>query len=462
MKLILKINGKEISAHFGEKLSDVLIRNGLYHEQPCGGRGVCGKCKVLVNGREELACRYILEENVTVEVMHGGKILSENGVSAESDGVGTDLVLDIGTTTLAMALVDKKAEKVLKVINANNKQRQFGSDVISRIEYCRKNGVSELSQIIREQTNEMIHELGAYGIETLHVAGNTTMLHILAGADPSSMGVSPYAPSFLDEKFEIANKFGIIGVGKIHLLPSISAFVGADLVAGVNLIGPPTEKYRLLIDLGTNAEIILFSKDKIIATAAAAGPCFEGANISCGMSAVNGAIYAYDGKTIKTVGGLPPKGICGTGLVDVISECLRKGVIDESGYMENKEFEIAEGVYLTQADVRQYQLAKSAVYSAAVTLIRQNGIEFSDIEALYISGGFSEKMNIDNAVYTGLIPCELKNACVSLGNSSLLGAIKSVFEGSELSEITDKAEYVELSGEAVFSEMFIDSMGFKV
>ncbi len=459
--MIININGVKTAVSCGEKLSDVLIRNGFSHPSPCGGRGLCGKCKVTVNGKEELACKYIIKEYISVETTPEGNILSKSGTFEESGGTGTDIVFDIGTTTLAMALVDKKAKKVLKVITATNKQRQFGADVISRIEYCRKNGTSELTSLIRKQTSEMISELNTAGLETLHVAGNTTMLHLFAGADPTPMGFAPYTPHFLEEKNEYAEAYGIKGIQNIRLLPSISAFVGADLVAGINFVGSPDNKYRLLIDLGTNAEIILFSKDNIFSTSAAAGPCFEGASISCGMSAENSAICAYDGKSIKTVGGYPPKGICGTGLVDIIAELLKKGIIDNSGYMKDGEFELAEGIILTQGDIRQYQLAKSAVFSAILTLMIRNGVEPSDIESLYISGGFSSEMNIDNAVFTGLIPSELRNVCVSVGNSCLMGTIKAVFEESTLSEITDKASYIDLSSDAIFTELFIDNMTFE-
>ncbi len=461
MSIKVNVKGRVITAKNGEILSDVLFRAGFSHPRPCGGRGICGKCAVLVDGNEELACRYTVTHDITVEMTREGDILSEIGAQTEEEGEGSDLVLDIGTTTLAMALVDKNKKRIIKVITSNNPQRQFGADVISRIDFCRKKSVSELARIIRKEVISMIKRIGAVGIDTLHVAGNTTMLHIFAGADPSSMGEAPYTPKFLCEMTVKSEIYGIAGVKNIRILPSISAFVGADLVAGINFVGRPKEKHRLLIDLGTNAEIILFSKDRVIATAAAAGPCFEGANISCGMSATNGAVYAYDGEKIKTVGNALPKGICGTGLVDIIAVLLKNGIVDESGYMEDEEFFVCDGVSLTQGDVRQYQLAKSAIYSATVALLKQNLLDFSDIEALYISGGFAAKINIDNAVYTGLLPTELKKACVSVGNSSLLGTVKSVFEESELSSITENASYVDLSSDALFSELFIENMTFE-
>ena len=240
-------------------------------------------------------------------------------------------------------------------------------------------------------------------------------------------------------------------------------FVGADITAGLNFIGAPENGlYRMLIDLGTNAETVLFSREKAVCTAAAAGPCFEGAEITCGMSASPGAIYAYSSDGYSTVGDKPAAGICGTGLVDIIAELLRNGTVDKTGYIACESYEIAPSVTLTQSDVRKYQLAKSAVCSAVQALIKREQISYDDIENVYISGGFSAKINIENAVITGLLPAELKNKCVSIGNSSLLGTVKYVFEKNDLAALADKMEYADLAADEFFSERFIKNMMFKI
>ncbi len=460
MEISISIRDQRIPAHTGELLSDVLFRHGYAHARPCGGKGVCGKCRVLVNGRPELACRYRLQSDVTVELCEEGEILSESGADM-ADGQGTELVLDIGTTTLAMALIDPEVGRIIRVLTANNPQRRFGADVISRMEHARAHGVSELTEMIRAEISRMIGELGG-SREVLHVAGNTTMLHILAGVDPSPMGTAPYTPVFLEERWVSGASMGLPAVGTVRLLPSIAAFVGADLVAGLCHVGLPSAGYRLLVDLGTNAEVILFSRDRILATAAAAGPCFEGANISCGMSAVPGAVYAYDEAGVRTIGDAAPRGLCGTGLVDVIAQLLRRGILDESGYLEDESFALCPGVVLTQKDIRQYQLAKSAVLSAILTLMQNNSVAFSNIDALYISGGFSTKINVDNAVLTGLLPRELRDVTVSVGNSSLLGTVKAACNSHALDGLVEKAQYVDLSADPVFSELFIEQMGFSV
>lgn len=453
----IKINGEVFLAGNGEKLSDILIKNNLRQEHPCGGRGTCGKCTVLIDGQKELSCQYRVTKDIDVILPQKNEILSVSGADVTYKKTESMcFVLDIGTTTLAMALLSLDEKKIVKVITRTNPQRIFGADIMSRIEYCIKNGVHEIQKILLDEVNEMINNFGFSQADRMYISGNTTMLHIFAGVNPSSIGTAPYSPVFLESKIL---KTDIIK--EAVLLPSISSFIGADLVAGLNLTEMPSEgKYNLLMDLGTNAEIMLFSDEKILCTSAAAGPCFEGVNISCGMSATDGAIFSYRKGKIETIGSTAAKGICGTGLVDIIAVLLSDGVIDKTGFMECEEFEITENVFLTQRDVREFQLAKSAVYSAVISLIRNAGISFNDIEKMYISGGFSANLNISNAVITGLIPEELKNKCESINNSSLLGTVKFVFEENNLSLFTEKAEYIDLSGDKYFSDLFVENMMF--
>ncbi len=456
----IKIDGEIFFAETGEKLSDILIKNNIKKAHPCGGKGTCKKCTVIVDGKNELSCQYRITSNIEVKLPKESDIYSFSGADETGEITGNMcFVLDIGTTTLAMALLSLDEKKIVKVITRTNPQRTFGADVMTRIDYCRKNGVSELQNILINEINKMIDVFNVSEALKMYVSGNTTMLHLFSGVDCSSMGVAPYTPVFLDSRTVNFDK--IKCVREIVTLPSISSFVGADLVAGLNFTEMPSKgKYNLLVDLGTNAEIILYSENKILCTSAAAGPCFEGANISCGMSAVDGAISAYRKGKIETIGNVSPKGICGTGLVDIIALLLSDGTIDKTGFMECEECEISENVFVNQSDIRQYQLAKSAVYSAILSLIRNENISFDDIEKMYISGGFSDKLNIQNAVKTGLIPDELKDKCESINNSSLLGTVRYAFEENDLSSITEKAEYIDLSSDKYFSDLFIENMMF--
>ena len=469
MPQIKVINGDEIQiiAVSGKKtLSDALIEAGLYVEHPCGGAGKCGKCTVLVNGKKELSCRFTVTDDITVVLPKKEEIVSVSGVK-QSGEIGTELCLclDIGTTTLALALVSTDKKETVKVVTATNPQRVYGADVISRIDYCRKNGTENLTKTLTEGVAQLVDVmLCDYGLENIgkmYVSGNTTMLHTFFGVDCSSLGVSPYTPVFLDTKKCKGKELGIDKIDEIEALPGISAFVGADIVAGLNYVTPTEGKYDLLVDLGTNAEIALFGDGKIVCTTAAAGPCFEGANISCGMSAVEGAVCEVraDG-TYKTIGNTEPKGLCATGLIDLVSCLVKTEDIDESGFMEDEEYALTDKVILTQKDVRELQLAKSAVRSAIECLLDHVGIDAQSIGKMYVAGGFSSGLNVQNAVDIGLFPKELKDKFTAVNNSSLQGTVKEAIEKKDLTEITEKAYYLDISGSALFSELFFENMVF--
>lgn len=461
----VKVAKRVTEAERGTLLSDI-----LRIEKPCGGQGRCGKCKVLVDGVEQLACRYRVMSDIEVELYESGEIVSESGL-VESGELGARhcLCLDIGTTTLALALVSLDKGEIVRVVTRTNPQRIFGSDVITRIEYCQKNSVDELHGLLIDEINRMIDEIDE-DVEDMYVAANVTMLHTFFGVDCSSIGVAPYKPSFLESKSLDGREIGINRVGHVRSLPSVASFVGADIVAGMFLLGMPEDgKYNLLVDLGTNAEVALYSSKSGVATAAAAGPCFEGANISSGMSATDGAVYAfslnYGHAEYKTVGDAPARGICGTGLIDIIAELLKNEIIDESGYMDD-DYMIADGVSLCVGDVRQYQLAKSAIFSAIASLMKREGIGFEDISKMYISGGFSAKINIANAIASGLFPRELAAKAMPINNSSLQGVVKYAIGAEHGKDIADveryakHVEYIDLSSDPYFSEMFIEGLLF--
>ena len=459
----VRLNNRIIEVHDGTILADILIKSGEKLPHLCGGKGTCRKCLVLVNGKEELSCQYEIKSDIDVVLPENDDIFSEIGAN-ESGEITKNCCycLDIGTTTLALALVSVDKKKIIKVKTATNPQRAFGGDVLNRIEYCDKNGISELQICLINKINEMIDNIGVSTANTMYVSGNTTMLHIFFGVDPSSIGVAPYTPVFVDSKEIKGAQIGLKKIENVISLPCISAFVGADLVAGINYANMPSDnKFNLLVDLGTNAEIMLYNKNKVYCTSAAAGPCFEGANITCGMSATEGAIYSFSNNgSYETINNTKPKGICGTGLIDIIAVLLQKGIIDETGYMESEEFFITETVKITQKDIRQYQLAKSAVYSGLTALLREKAISFEAIENLFISGGFSAKINIENAIRTGLLPKELKDKVIVLNNSSLLGTVKYACEKNDLSVYLKNAEYINLSTNEFFSQKFIENMEF--
>ena len=459
----LRLNNRIIEVPDGAVLSDILIKSGEKLPHHCGGKGTCKKCLVFVNGKEEFSCQYEIKSDIDVVLPESDDILSETGVKESGDiSENCCFCLDIGTTTLALALVSLDKKEIVKVKTATNPQRAFGGDVLTRIEYCNNNDVSELQTCLINKINEMIDDIGVSTANTMYVSGNTTMLHIFFGVNPSSMGVAPYTPVFIESKEINANEIGIKNIKKVISLPCISAFVGADLVAGISYAEIPEDnKFNMLVDLGTNAEIVLYNKNELYCTSAAAGPCFEGANITCGMSATDGAIYSYaNNGSYETINNTQPKGICGTGLVDIIAVLLEKGIIDETGYMDCEEYFLTNNIKITQKDIRQFQLAKSAVYSGLTAILREKEVSFKAIENLFISGGFSAKINIDNAVKTGLLPSELKDKIIVLNNSSLLGTVKYACEGNDLSFYLKNAEYIDLSTNEIFSDLYIENMEF--
>ncbi len=456
-----KEENRILYAEGGRLLSEVLIEEGIEVEHPCGGKGTCRKCIVKVDGESVLSCGYIIESDIEIELPRVGKI--ETNVLAqetESEEQGMCLCLDVGTTTLVMALISKDG-KVIKTVTRNNPQRAFAADVMTRIEYSAKNGEEKLQKVLIDEIQSMLEETGIDRIDTLYAAGNTTMLHLLYAIPCGSMGYAPYTPVFIGKKEMKAADIGIKNVEKIISLPGISAFVGADIVAGLGYIEKAERgRYNFLVDLGTNAEVVLYSDDKLYCTAAAAGPCFEGVNISKGMSATEGAICSVSPYGMKVIGDTAPVGICATGLIDAMALMLDYEAIDETGFMEEKEYEIAKGVSVTQGDVRQFQLAKSAICSAMETMVKKAGIDYEDIDKVYVSGGFASKMNFGNAIKVGLLPKECEGKLVGINNSCLQGLVKYAVQKNDLSYFTKKAEYVDLAMDEYFQELFIENMMF--
>ena len=448
-------------------LSDLLAEHGYFVPHPCGGRGTCKKCTVIFNGSPVLACRQRVFEDGEVVLPDREEIETVTG--GEETGRLTAkhcLCLDIGTTTLALALVSLDEKKIVRTVTAPNPQRAFGADVISRIDHCMKNGPREVQSVLLEGIRGLIASLRAsFGLtedETLYVAGNTTMLHLFFGVDCSSLGTAPYTPVFLDTRIATGESLDLPGIGSIVSLPGFSAFVGADIEAGMEYVGlPEAGKYRILLDLGTNAEIALYNHEKVLCTAAAAGPCFEGANISCGMSASPGAVCAVseDGE-VTVIGGGEATGICATGLVDAIAEGVRREEIDETGFLEDDPMTVSGSVALTGKDIREFQLAKSAIRAAIECLLRRVGIGYGDVDALCVAGGFSAGLKVKNAVFVGLIPEELQEKFRGVNNASLLGTVKYACEGGTL-HLPAESEYADLSADPLFSELFMEYMMFE-
>lgn len=465
MKHNVILNGKEISVDSGKLLSDVIIDEGYNFPMPCAGQGVCGKCKVIKDGVEVLACRTVVDSDMNVSFTERGSVISgDNAVKSYGEYTGglVDICIDIGTTTIALAVIDRGNNEELMRKAFDNPDRKYGIDVMSRIDYSMKNGTDELSNTLIEGLNRELQKIAHRykGISHIYVSGNTVMLHIFMRHDISSMGMYPYETKFLISQRISAKELGIRVGKEVITLPCISAFVGSDVVAGLISIGEQGDKYNLLIDMGTNAETVLFRKGKYLTASAAAGPCFEGGNISCGMSASDGAIthFVYP-DDIEHIGDNKPVGICGTALIDIIAELLRHGIIDNSGHIDGRYF-VADGVMLTQEDIRQFQLAKAAVRTATELLVKRAGISINDIAKVYIAGGFSWSINLNNLVHSGIIARELQGKCVCIGNSSLDGCVAYRNNSAFADKIISNAEVIDIAMEEEFGELFVSNIDF--
>ena len=479
----------------GYNLRKLLIESGYDVYSPCGGKGICGKCAVYIKGVGSVtSCLYNVEDNISVVLPEKReiKILSSQydntiQVSLDPGNAGRlvsyplGLAIDIGTTTIVYYILDLLSGSVVATRSEMNPQATFGADVISRIDYCINNicGLAELQKLVVDSINRQI---GIFtertGVNTssftrITIAGNTTMMHLLAGVAPKSIALAPFEPQFTEHRILSGADIGIncnSGAG-IHLLPSVSGYIGSDIVAGVASIDSNEMKRYLFIDIGTNGEMALVTNEKIWCCATAAGPAFEGANISCGTGAFEGAISnCMDGK-IVTISNVNPIGICGSGLIDIIANMLKKEIITEDGTI-NEPFVVSPAInngiesdiVITQQDIREVQLAKGAIAAGISILLEKSGYEYDDIDTLVLAGGFGNYMDIDNAIAIGLLPVEMIGKIIQIGNAAGTGALLSLKSDKFISSLNDligKTSYIELSYEDSFPEKFALNMNFK-
>jgi uncharacterized 2Fe-2S/4Fe-4S cluster protein (DUF4445 family) len=500
---LLQNSNLEFEALPGETLLALFGRAGAPIAAPCGGRGRCHKCKVrIVSGKVSgavpdsegmvLACQSVPETDLVVELFpeanayDGGAY--QNSSSGKTAPVNTvkraAVALDIGTTTVSARLVDLDTCRELDTWSGLNAQKGFGADVMSRIGAARSGKTGELFNAINRQTGEIltgfIKKFNLPKIEALVVAANTTMLHLFANEDPSGLGEVPFTPVFLEERRYAGPELSL-PADKVILVPSISSFIGGDIVSGLGAVKILEAKETVFfIDIGTNGEMALFHNGKIYCASAAAGPALEGAEISCGVGSVRGAINMVewvDGKINFTTigdetsggaqpGGVKPIGICGCGLIDAMALMLERGIIDETGAFtddDREEFVITEGISLINRDVRQYQLAKSAIVSAIRIVFKNAGVALRDVKKVYAAGGLGFYIDQKNAVKTGLFPNEFLGKIEVSGNTSLKGAVKALGDPAFMDyckKITGLSETIELNADPDFMDLFAENMMF--
>lgn len=446
---------------------------------------------------------YLLAHNFEADV-----IMCENEIIDLADGEKPLYVMayDIGTTTIVGYLLNARTGRELAVSSMLNPQSQFGADVIQRSNHALAEGVEELSSCVRKALNDLTAQaalqagITAEEIYMITVVGNTCMHHLFAGIMPGALVHSPYNPSVSESMMLPAAQYGIRihPHGKIMLLPNIAGFVGADTV-GVLLATQfdTLEDLTLVIDIGTNGEMVLGNKDHMIACSTAAGPAFEGAKIQCGMRGAEGAIdhvhFENNQLVYSTIGNAKPVGICGSGLMDIIAELLKAGIIASSGRLEKPEaltgeigkanahriekidnflsFVLADEresgtgkkIFLSQKDIREVQLAKSAMAAGILLMSDTLKIRQEDIKKIMIAGAFGNYMSPDSACAIGLLPQELRDRIEPIGNAAGEGSKIAALNKEEFhhcDQMARQTEFLELATHPDFQDCYVDELEF--
>lgn len=513
---------------------------GIAIEGPCGGIGRCRKDLVQVKIHDHLttvlACKTSIEtdtevlipshERETVKIVEGfyardtrrddsdpivrkevipgdrgscfTRVYIQNKLVSIEDGdtrmQSYGMAFDIGTTTLVAALVDLANGKVLGRSSALNPLVYYGHDVMSRIKYSisRSDGLLKMHKELLSTVNflaEVLSSKKGVNLKNVYqvvVAGNTTMQHIFLNKEIQGIGEYPYKAVVLDTCTTAAEELsmGIAKYAPVMTFPCVSAYVGGDIVSGLLAVGPEsTEPPALFLDIGTNGELVLLLNGRMVASSTAAGPCFEGMTISSGMRAGEGAVEHVslgDGLSLEVIGGGQPKGICGSGLLDLVSELVTTGLVNSRGRLQGRDsetaarykeylfekngkryFQLAVGVSVSQEDIRHVQLAKAAVRTGVDILFTTCGIKPEDIKTVIIAGSFGYHLREESLFRTGFLP-RLKNARILfVGNSSLEGAIRLLLNKDLIQkaiQIARTAQVLELSQVPEFESVFIREM----
>jgi len=386
------------------------------------------------------------------------------------------LAVDIGTTTLCAALLDKNGQ--LGHTARKNPQTSFGADVISRIEKSMSGYAGQLAGCLAAVISEIADELAAGAgipiaeIDAAVLTGNTTMLHLLTRQDCTPLSRAPFAAERLFGEYTEGSELEIPSLrgAKVYLPRCPCAFVGGDITTAILASGLCESRgSAMLVDIGTNGEIALWHEGELTCSSTAAGPAFEGAGLSCGTYATTGAIdrvWLESGKPCcSTIGGGCAVGICGSGIIDALTVMLELGVIDETGAMADTDnFELRDGICITDKDVRKIQLAKGAVRAGMETMLESLSLAKDKLEVLYIAGGFGSRMDLKNAAAIGLIPEELRGLTKVIGNAALAGAAlilgdKALAAQSE--QLIGRAKILPLDSSPAFTENFMEYMAFE-
>jgi uncharacterized 2Fe-2S/4Fe-4S cluster protein (DUF4445 family) len=482
--------GAELEAEPGQPLETLLLPLGV--EFPCGGAGSCRGCRIrLIEGslditpemREaftpaelaagwRLACCSHIEGPLTLEVAQWEipVLADDSAVPFEpADGVG--IAIDLGTTTVVVQAVDLGTGEVLCVRTALNPQAAHGADIMSRIAFAISGGAKELCSSIRDALGALICQMPRRNeVRTVMLAGNTVMHNLFCGVDVTALASVPFHPADDSEQVFDSAALGwdLPSGARVHFLPCLGGFVGSDLLAGIIATGlGEGPALSALIDLGTNGEVVLGNRSRILCASTAAGPAFEAGRIRMGMRASSGAISHVSWQKgqfeCQTIGGAAPRGICGSGLVDAVAAGLQSEAILPSGRLTAaaRELPLAGPVALTQSDVRQLQLAKGAIAAGLRILAGRWGAAESDIRTVYLAGAFGNYVRIASARRIGLLEVE-SSRVVPAGNTALRGVRMALLCPSRretwFEDIRARTEHVPLASDPHFEEVFLDCL----
>lgn len=495
---------------------------GILINAPCGGNGLCNKCRVqiLEDGvrKDVFACNTNVTKDIEVWISNkeNHRILLEgrkkeiewNPIINELQQIKGSYMaaFDIGTTTIAGYLINGKTGEEEGKVSLLNPQASYGADIMERCRFSKQNGIEILNRAVISGVNEMLFQLAKkVGIETedivvLSVAGNPCMNHIFANIPIDSLLKVPYKPAFYSIKQGRGKDFQL-NINKealVLLLPNIGGFVGSDMVMSMLCADIKNANSTFfLIDIGTNGEMVIGSRDRYIACSTAAGPAFEGISITYGMRGANGAIdhvVMEQGQiSITTIEGDKPIGICGSGLIDAVAMMLTYGFIDPTGRILEREELLApeakknqrricevkgekvfllvspaitgneHGIYISQQDIRELQLAKGAILAGIHTLLNEMELIESQIETIFLAGAFGFYLNIESACKIGMLPTEWKNKIQLLGNAAGEGAKEVLMNKEKLSvseELAKRTIFMELASSKKFQEEFLKCMDF--
>ncbi len=524
--IIFEPSGQRLLADVGSNCLEVIRGAGLFISTECGGKGRCGKCRVLMkpsptpteidmkhltDGELErgirLSCEHVIEHDTRIMLVESdveGRILTE-GFSTELEQI-TDfdnegelgIAIDLGTTTIVLYLMDLATGHQMAHATALNPQIVHGEDVISRLEFAGEDIANQ--RLLQRSTIECVEKLidnlikkeslSREQLSDIVVVGNTVMHHLILGFDTSELAVAPYSPTSVERQYVDASNLGFKDSrARMYFAPLIGGFVGSDIVALILSQSLHKEKDIVLaIDVGTNGEIVLSNKGDLYVCSTAAGSAFEGAMITHGMRAQAGAIEHLviedvDKKPdITVLENQPPRGLCGSGIVDVVAELLRTGLISPNGRLsksgrsvfdpvgghsyiivEESEYGAAKGITFSQKDIRQVQTAKSAILTGAKILLDITCIKPDDIDRILLAGAFGNYINPKSALRIGLLPEIPVSRIHQVGNTAGLGA-KMMLLSSDVRQIAESiakmVTQVELASRTDFGEIFIESTIF--